>query len=252
MRRWITLCACILALLAMPFAVTAAVIGDENATATPMGEAGPMDNQTANMSIAAYISEDENLTRLAEAISAAGFYDTLNGAGPYTIFAPSNEAFNALGNETVNQLMNESDNLTMVLQYHVVDGEYTAEEISIMAANQTGDQNQTAGNESEGGVLDIFSGLLGMGSESENMSTLTTLAGEDLNVTVVDGEVMVEDAVVTVADINATNGVIHIIDQVLVPPGANLTVTEDETVTPMGETTPATAENGTGLVGVVQ
>lgn len=242
MRRWIMLCACILALLAMPFAVTAAVIGDENATETPMGE---IENQTANMTIAAYIGEDENLTRLAEAIAVSGLYDTLNGEGPYTVFAPSNEAFDALGNETVTQLMAEPDNLTMVLQYHVVDGEYTVEEISSMA-NQTGDQNQTAGNESEGGVLDIFSGLLGMDNESENMSTLTTLAGEDLNVSATNGEVMVEEAAVTVADINATNGVIHIIDQVLIPPGVNLTVTENETVTP------ETAENETGMVGVVQ
>ncbi|KLK87960.1 fasciclin [Methanoculleus sediminis] len=263
MRRWITLCACILALLAMPFAVTAAVIGDENATATPMGETGQMDNQTANMTIAAYISEDENLTRLAAAISAAGLYDTLNGEGPYTIFAPSNEAFDALGNDTVNQLMAEPDNLTMVLQYHVVEGEYTSENITSMAGNQTGEQNQTAGNESEGGVLDIFSGLLGGENEtaSENMSTLTTLAGEDLNVSATDGEVMVENATVTMADINATNGVIHIIDQVLVPPGVNVTAAGNETVAPMGVTTtmpagetPAatTAENQSGLVGVVQ
>jgi uncharacterized surface protein with fasciclin (FAS1) repeats len=234
----------------MPFAVTAAVIGDENATATPMGETGQMDNQTANMTIAAYISEDENLTRLAEAITAAGLYDTLNSGGPYTLFAPSNEAFDALGNDTVNQLMNETDNLTMVLQYHVVEGEYTAENITSMAGNQT-DQEDQAGNESEGGVLDIFSGLLGGENETagENMSTLTTLAGEDLNVSATDGEVMVENATVTMADINTTNGVIHIIDQVLVPPGVNLTAAENQT---MMEETPTPAENDTGLVGVVQ
>ncbi|NMA10855.1 MAG: fasciclin domain-containing protein [Methanomicrobiales archaeon] len=261
MRRWIALCACILALLAMPFAVTAAVIGDENVTETPMGETGQMDNQTADMTIAAYISEDENLTRLAAAISAAGLYDILNGEGPYTVFAPSNEAFDALGNDTVDQLMSEPDNLTMVLQYHVVEGEYTSENITEMAGNQTGGENQTAGNESEGGVLDIFSGLLGGGNETagENMSTLTTLAGEDLNVSVTDGEVMVENATVTMADINTTNGVIHIIDQVLVPPGVNLTAAGNETVTPMGETTTPMGEattpmveNQSGLVGVVQ
>ncbi|MDK2917064.1 MAG: hypothetical protein PWR25_1621 [Euryarchaeota archaeon] len=233
------LCACILALLAMPFAATAAVIGDENATPTPTGVAGQMDNQTANISIAAYIDQDENLTRLAEAIAVAGLYDTLNGPGPYTVFAPSNEAFDALGNETVNQLMNETDNLTVVLQYHVVDGEYTVASITEMGGNQT------AGNESEGGVLEIFSGLLGMDNASENMSTLTTLSGEDLNVTVTDGEVMVEEAVVTMADINTTNGVIHIIDRVLVPPGVNLTVTENET-------TPAMTGNQSGLVGAAQ
>lgn len=252
MRRWITLCACILALLAMPFAVTAAVIGDENATATPMGETEQMDNQTEDMTIAAYIEQDENLTRLAEAVNVAGLYDTLNGEGPYTVFAPSNEAFDALGNDTVNQLMNETDNLTMVLEYHVVDGEYTAENITSMAGNQTGEQNQTAGNESEGGVLDIFSGLLGGENETagENMSTLTTLAGEDLNVSATDGEVMVENATVTMADINTTNGVIHIIDQVLVPPGVNLTAAEETA----GEETPTEemAENQSGMVGVVQ
>ncbi|MDK2891397.1 MAG: hypothetical protein PWR21_2029 [Methanoculleus sp.] len=232
MRRWITLCACILALLAMPFAVTAAVVGDGNVTATPMGETGQMDNQTANMMIAAYIEQDENLTMLAEAISVAGLYDTLNSGGPYTVFAPSNDAFDALGNDTVNQLMNETDNLTMVLQYHVVAGEYTAENLTSMAGNQTGQQDQ-AGNESEGGILDIFSGLLGggneTGNETGNMSTLQTVTGEELNVSVTDGEVMVENATVTMADINTTNGVIHIIDQVLVPGSVNLTTAENQT-----------------------
>jgi uncharacterized surface protein with fasciclin (FAS1) repeats len=254
MRRWITLCACILALLAMPFAVTAAVIGDENVTMTPGEEIGQMDNETADMTIAAYIEQDENLTRLAEAITMAGLYDTLNSEGPYTVFAPSNEAFDALGNDTVNQLMIDTANLTVVLQHHVVEGEYTSENITEMAGNQT-DQQDQAGNESEGGVLDIFSGLLGGENEtaSENMSTLTTLAGEDLNVSATDGEVMVENATVTMADINTTNGVIHIIDQVLVPPGVNLTAAGNQTM--MEETpTPAEtmAENDTGLVGVVQ
>ncbi|MCC7556220.1 MAG: fasciclin domain-containing protein [Methanoculleus marisnigri] len=272
MRRWITLCACILALLAMPFAVTAAVIGDENATATPMGETGQMDNQTANMTIAAYIEQDENLTRLAEAVAVAGLYDTLNGEGPYTVFAPSNEAFDALGNDTVNQLMNETDNLTMVLQYHVVEGEYLSANFTNMTDEQAGQENQTAGNESEGGVLDIFSGLLGGENEtaSENMSTLVTLAGEDLNVSATDGEVMVENATVTMADINTTNGVIHIIDLVLVPPGVNLTAGGETPTTmpagetpttpmgemttmPVGETPAATmAENQSALIGIVQ
>ncbi len=253
MRRWITLCACILALLAMPFAVTAAVVGDENVTVTPGEEIGQMDNQTADMTIAAYISQDENLTRLAEAITMAGLYDTLNSEGPYTVFAPSDDAFNALGNDTVNQLMIDTANLTMVLQYHVVEGEYTSVDITSMAGNQTGQQNQT-GNETEGGVLEIFSGLLGGENEtaSENMSTLTTLAGEDLNVSATDGEVMVENATVTMADINTTNGVIHIIDQVLVPASVNLTAAENQTTMQVETPTTTMAENQSGLVGVVQ
>jgi Secreted and surface protein containing fasciclin-like repeats len=248
MRRWIALCTCILALLAMPFAVTAAVVGDENATMTPGNQTGQMDNQTANMTIAAYIEQDQNLTRLAEAISVAGLYDTLNTGGPYTVFAPSDDAFDALGNDTVNQLMNETDNLTMVLQYHVVAGEYTSVDLINMTENQTG--NQT-GNETEGGILDIFSGLLGMGNETGNMTALETLAGEDLNVTVSDGEVMIENATVTTADINTTNGVIHIIDQVLVSPGLNLTAAENQTAMETETPTETMAGNQT-LVGVVQ
>ena len=248
MRRWIALCACILALLAMPFAVTAAVVGDENATMTPGNQTGQMDNQTADMTIAAYIEQDQNLTRLAEAISVAGLYDTLNTGGPYTVFAPSDDAFDALGNDTVNQLMNETDNLTMVLQYHVVAGEYTSVDLINMTENQTG--NQT-GNETEGGILDIFSGLLGMGNETGNMTALETLAGEDLNVTVSDGEVMIENATVTTADINTTNGVIHIIDQVLVSPGLNLTAAENQTAMETETPTETMAGNQT-LVGVVQ
>lgn len=253
MRRLIALCACILALLAMPFAVTAVVVGDENATMTPVDETGQMDNQTANMTIAAYIGQDENLTRLAEALSVAGLFDTLNGEGPYTVFAPSDDAFDALGNDTVNQLYNETDNLTMVLQYHVVEGEYTSVDLIGMTENQTGNQtgNET-GNETEGGILDIFSGLLGMGNETENMTALTTLAGEDLNVTASDGEVMIENATVTMVDINATNGVIHIIDQVLVPPGLNLTAAENETTTMQTEMPTETMAGNQTLVGVVQ
>nr|WP_303715948.1 fasciclin domain-containing protein [Methanoculleus marisnigri] len=232
----------------MPFAVTAAVVGDENATMTPGNQTGQMDNQTANMTIAAYIEQDQNLTRLAEAISVAGLYDTLNTGGPYTVFAPSDDAFDALGNDTVNQLMNETDNLTMVLQYHVVAGEYTSVDLINMTENQTG--NQT-GNETEGGILDIFSGLLGMGNETGNMTALETLAGEDLNVTVSDGEVMIENATVTTADINTTNGVIHIIDQVLVSPGLNLTAAENQTAMETETPTETMAGNQT-LVGVVQ
>ena len=69
------------------------------------------------------------------------------------------------------------------------------------------------------------------------MTTLETLSGESLNVTVSDGEIMVENATVTMKDINTTNGVIHIIDQVLVPPGMNLTVAENQTGVMANETT---------------
>ncbi|MBT0732299.1 fasciclin domain-containing protein [Methanoculleus bourgensis] len=232
MRRWTALCICILALLAMPFAVTAALVGDENVTATPDNETGQMDNMT----IAGYVAQDENLTKLAEALNVTALYDALDTGGPYTVFAPSDDAFDALGNETVNQLFNETANLTTILQYHVVEGKYTSANLTAMAENQTGQQNQT-GNETGGSILDIFGGLLGGGNQTGNMTTLETLSGESLNVTVSDGEIMVENATVTMKDINTTNGVIHIIDQVLVPPGMNLTVAENQTGVMANETT---------------
>ena len=232
MRRWTALCICILVLLAMPFAVTAALVGDENVTATPDNETGQMDNMT----IAGYVAQDENLTKLAEALNVTALYDALDTGGPYTVFAPSDDAFDALGNETVNQLFNETANLTTVLQYHVVEGKYTSANLTAMAENQTGQQNQT-GNETGGSILDIFGGLLGGGNQTGNMTTLETLSGESLNVTVSDGEIMVENATVTMKDINTTNGVIHIIDQVLVPPGMNLTVAENQTGVMANETT---------------
>ena len=216
----------------MPFAVTAALVGDENVTATPDNETGQMDNMT----IAGYVAQDENLTKLAEALNVTALYDALDTGGPYTVFAPSDDAFDALGNETVNQLFNETANLTTVLQYHVVEGKYTSANLTAMAENQTGQQNQT-GNETGGSILDIFGGLLGGGNQTGNMTTLETLSGESLNVTVSDGEIMVENATVTMKDINTTNGVIHIIDQVLVPPGMNLTVAENQTGVMANETT---------------
>ncbi|CVK33557.1 fasciclin domain-containing protein [Methanoculleus bourgensis] len=216
----------------MPFAVTAALVGDENVTATPDNETGQMDNMT----IAGYVAQDENLTKLAEALNVTALYDALDTGGPYTVFAPSDDAFDALGNETVNQLFNETANLTTILQYHVVEGKYTSANLTAMAENQTGQQNQT-GNETGGSILDIFGGLLGGGNQTGNMTTLETLSGESLNVTVSDGEIMVENATVTMKDINTTNGVIHIIDKVLVPPGMNLTVAENQTGVMANETT---------------
>jgi len=216
----------------MPLAVTAALVGDENVTATPDNETGQMDNMT----IAGYVAQDENLTKLAEALNVTALYDALDTGGPYTVFAPSDDAFDALGNETVNQLFNETANLTTILQYHVVEGKYTSANLTAMAENQTGQQNQT-GNETGGSILDIFGGLLGGGNQTGNMTTLETLSGESLNVTVSDGEIMVENATVTMKDINTTNGVIHIIDQVLVPPGMNLTVAENQTGVMANETT---------------
>ncbi len=235
MKRWIAPCVCILILLAIPFAVTAALVGDGNATMTPGNVTG---NTTGNMTVAGYIAQDQNLTKLAEALNITGFSGMLNSGGPYTVFAPSNDAFNALGNDTVSQLFNDSASLTRVLQYQIVKGEYTSANLTAMAGNQT--ENQTD-NTSNGGILDIFGGLFGgnkNGNETGTAVTLQTLSDESLNVTVSNGVIMVENATVTMKDINTTNGVIQIVDRVLIPPGLNLATTGNTTGT-AGNTTTA-------------
>ncbi|HNT07790.1 fasciclin domain-containing protein, partial [Methanoculleus sp.] len=191
-----------------------------------------------NMTVAGYIAQDQNLTKLAEALNITGFSGMLNSGGPYTVFAPSNDAFNALGNDTVSQLFNDSASLTRVLQYQIVKGEYTSANLTAMAGNQT--ENQTD-NTSNGGILDIFGGLFGgnkNGNETGTAVTLQTLSDESLNVTVSNGVIMVENATVTMKDINTTNGVIQIVDRVLIPPGLNLATTGNATGT-AGNTTTA-------------
>lgn len=239
MKRWIAPCVCILILLAIPFAVTAALVGDGNATMTPGNVTGnTTGNMTENMTVAGYIAQDQNLTKLAEALNITGFSGMLNSGGPYTVFAPSNDAFNALGNDTVSQLFNDSASLTRVLQYQIVKGEYTSANLTAMAGNQT--ENQTD-NTSNGGISGIISGLFG-GNTAENTTgtavTLQTLSDESLNVTVSNGVIMVENATVTMKDINTTNGVIQIVDRVLIPPGLNLATTGNTTGT-AGNTTTA-------------
>jgi uncharacterized surface protein with fasciclin (FAS1) repeats len=120
---------------------------------------------------------------LAAALTAAGLVETLKGAGPFTVFAPTDAAFAKLPAGTVDSLLKpeNKDQLTAVLTYHVVPG-------SVMAAD----------------VVKI--------------TEAKTVNGATISVKV-DGEtVMINDAKVTTADIAASNGVIHVIDTVILPP----------------------------------
>ncbi|MBU0696743.1 MAG: fasciclin domain-containing protein [Bacteroidetes bacterium] len=125
-------------------------------------------------------------TTLVAAVKAAGLVETLSGTGPFTVFAPTNEAFAALPAGTVDNLLKPEmkGDLTKVLTYHVVAGALKASDL-------------TDGME------------------------LTTVEGAKLKVTVKDGVVMVGDAKVTIADIISSNGVTHVIDKVLLPPPAS-------------------------------
>ena len=120
---------------------------------------------------------------LVAAVQAAGLVDTLKGEGPFTVFAPTEEAFAALPAGTLEQLLADPQGqLTQILLYHVVPG-------NVMAA-------------------DVKDGM-----------SATTAQGSPVTFTVSsDGGVMINDAKVVTTDIAATNGVIHVIDKVILPP----------------------------------
>jgi len=119
---------------------------------------------------------------LAAALTAAGLVDTLKGEGPFTVFAPTDEAFAKLPAGTVESLLKpeNKEQLTAILTYHVVAGKVKAADVV-------------------------------------KLSSATTVNGADVAIKVVDGTVSVNDATVTATDIGASNGVIHVIDSVLIP-----------------------------------
>jgi uncharacterized surface protein with fasciclin (FAS1) repeats len=121
-------------------------------------------------------------TTLVAAVKAAELVETLKGAGPFTVFAPTNAAFNALPAGTVDNLLKPEmkADLTKILTYHVVAG-------SVKAADLTDGQK------------------------------VKTLQGEELTVSIKEGKVMINGANVTAADLTGSNGVIHVIDAVLMP-----------------------------------
>ena len=121
-----------------------------------------------------------SFTTLAAALDAAGLIETLKGSGPFTVFAPTDAAFAKLPEGTVDGLLKDKAKLTAILTYHVVPGK-------VMAAD----------------VIKLD------GAETVN--------GQSVAIRVVDGKVYVDNAIVTQTDIKASNGVIHVIDTVLMP-----------------------------------
>ena len=117
---------------------------------------------------------------LAAAIEAAGLTETLKGEGPFTVFAPTDEAFAKLPEGTVETLLKDKEKLAMILKYHVVPGEVSAK-------------------------------------QAMKISEAKTVADKSLPISTSGGKVMVKNATVTQADIQASNGVIHVIDAVLLP-----------------------------------
>ena len=119
---------------------------------------------------------------LAAALDAADLVGTLKGEGPFTVFAPTDEAFAKLPEGTVESLLlpENRDKLVAILTYHVVPGKVLAKDVV-------------------------------------ELSSATTVNGSDVTIAVADGSVRIDNATVIATDIDASNGVIHVIDSVILP-----------------------------------
>lgn len=132
--------------------------------------------------VVAVAAGNPDFSTLVAAVKAAGLVDTLNGKGPFTVFAPTNAAFAKLPAGTVENLLKpeNKDKLVAVLTYHVVPGKVTAADVV-------------------------------------KLDTAVTVNGKAADITVAGGGVKIDGANVTATDIKASNGVIHVIDSVILP-----------------------------------
>ena len=145
-------------------------------TAVPTTAAPPM------KTIVETAVADGRFTTLVAAVQAAKLDGALSGPGPFTVFAPTDDAFKNLPPGTVESLLKTPEGqLKQILLYHVVDGK-------VMAADVV------------------------------KLTSAKTLQGSNVNITVTNGVVKINDATVKITDIQTKNGVIHVIDKVLIPP----------------------------------
>ena len=151
--------------------------------AAAIGLAGSVGAQAAEKDIVDTAVAAGQFQTLAAALEAAGLVATLKGEGPFTVFAPTDEAFAKLPSGTVETLLKEEnkDQLTAILTYHVVPGKVMSQDVA-------------------------------------GIDEARTVNGKMIDVEVDGSAVKVNDATVTQADIAAANGVIHVIDTVILPP----------------------------------
>ncbi len=142
---------------------------------------GAPESKPAKPTVAEIAAGDDRFTTLVAALKAANLVDTLNGEGPFTVFAPTNDAFNALPSGALDGLLADREALTGVLLYHVVPGKYMASDVA-------------------------------------GLSSAQTASGETLRLSKSGNDVMVNDSRVVITDIEGSNGVIHVIDRVILPP----------------------------------
>ncbi|WP_174719416.1 fasciclin domain-containing protein [Methanoculleus taiwanensis] len=168
--RWCLLA--LVAILAICMAAPACTACPEQAGAEPAQTTG---------NIVELASGVDDLSTLVTAVQAADLVETLSAEGPYTVFAPTNEAFDELPDGVLEDLLANPDELAGVLTYHVVEGIYCASDLA-------------------------------------DIDTLTTVQGDEIRISTTDDGVMINDAMVIDANIDASNGVVHVIDGVLIPP----------------------------------
>ena len=139
-------------------------------------------NSAGEMDIVDTAVQAGNFGTLAVALEAAGLIETLKGDGPFTVFAPTDEAFAKLPEGTVQELLKQEnkDQLTAILTYHVVSGAVMAEQVV-------------------------------------GLSEAKTVNGQSVDISVNGSMVKVDEAMVVATDIMASNGVIHVIDSVILP-----------------------------------
>lgn len=156
--------------LMVTFFVTSSFTANENATINPDADIVDLAVQT------------EFLSTLVAAVKAGDLVDVLKGDGPFTVFAPTNEAFAKLPAGTVENLLKPENKaqLVAVLTYHVVAGKVYSKDL-------------------------------------KNGMKAKTVQGGDVTITLKDGKAMVNNATVSTADIEASNGVVHVIDTVILP-----------------------------------
>jgi uncharacterized surface protein with fasciclin (FAS1) repeats len=142
--------------------------------------AGDNKSDSSKKDIVTIAVESGKFNTLAKALTETGLVEALQGEGPFTVFAPTDEAFAKLPKGTIEVLLKDKDALKKILLYHVVSGKVTSKEVV-------------------------------------NLKKAETLSGKNINIQFTDGIVMINNSKVTTADVMASNGVIHIIDTVLIP-----------------------------------
>jgi transforming growth factor-beta-induced protein len=138
-------------------------------------------DRVRTMDIVQVASQDERFSTLVQALQEAGLADTLKGKGPFTVLAPTNTAFDKLPRGTMDDLLGDVPRLKRILLYHVIDGR-------------------------------------AMSSDVAKMQSAKTMQGSEVRISAQGGRVMINDAQVIQPDIETSNGVIHVIDSVLMPP----------------------------------